>query len=479
MAVPSSGPLDLYGDIATELGVAQNAVSLRAMSQIAGFSTPDEMSEFYGYSSVNYFQEADIFGDGSGIALYNLDGNVGDLSGNYNGRAYTQPIYQAGKFDLSLKLPSQSSTGVWLQNIPDRMLVNSVSFWFKKPSNHPTGEKLLFWLRDGLHTWIGFNNNLLVTRTFNGSTESLSNGISVNDNQWYHFCLVSNGSTKSIYLNGANYQDYSQADYNTNDGYARTWLYHYNTSGISSTCELDQVRIFNKALSPTEVNALFFETPGQCAPQPSNPSGTIANWKLEGNSNDSVGSYNLTANNIVYTTGKFCKGAFFDGAATTGGWLDNYTIANQMFRGNFTLSFWVYQNQNGNGEQMYAHAQDDNNGHLPYLEIRRTQSQILMALRLNNSAGTSVFTNVAYDTWTMITLVVATNQVRFYINGSPIKKQSVVNDYVTNFSGPLSFGRARQNWINNSFYYLNGRIDNPIVLNRALEDFEVTNLYNL
>ena len=51
MAVPSSGELELYGDIGTELGVAQSNVTLHGMSQTAGFTPPDAMSEFYGYSS--------------------------------------------------------------------------------------------------------------------------------------------------------------------------------------------------------------------------------------------------------------------------------------------------------------------------------------------------------------------------------------------------------------------------------------------
>jgi hypothetical protein len=49
MAVPSSGQLRLYADIGTELGVAQSDVSLGTMSNSAGFTDPDAMSEFYGY----------------------------------------------------------------------------------------------------------------------------------------------------------------------------------------------------------------------------------------------------------------------------------------------------------------------------------------------------------------------------------------------------------------------------------------------
>ena len=48
MPLPSSGTLSL-NDIRVELGLAQSNVSLRSMSNTAGFSTPDAVSEFYGY----------------------------------------------------------------------------------------------------------------------------------------------------------------------------------------------------------------------------------------------------------------------------------------------------------------------------------------------------------------------------------------------------------------------------------------------
>lgn len=53
MALPSSGQLSLSA-IAGELGVSLSNVSLRSMSSTAGFSTPDSVSEFYGYSYVTY-----------------------------------------------------------------------------------------------------------------------------------------------------------------------------------------------------------------------------------------------------------------------------------------------------------------------------------------------------------------------------------------------------------------------------------------
>lgn len=48
MPLQSSGPISI-SQIRTELGSA--SASLRALSSLAGFSTPDAMSEFYGYSN--------------------------------------------------------------------------------------------------------------------------------------------------------------------------------------------------------------------------------------------------------------------------------------------------------------------------------------------------------------------------------------------------------------------------------------------
>lgn len=52
MAVKTSGQLSLRYDILAEVGGASFVnLSLRNMSSRAGFSTPDAMSEFYGYSN--------------------------------------------------------------------------------------------------------------------------------------------------------------------------------------------------------------------------------------------------------------------------------------------------------------------------------------------------------------------------------------------------------------------------------------------
>ena len=53
MALPSSGQLSL-NDIRVELQEAQANSSLGTLSNLAGFTDPDAVSEFYGYSYANY-----------------------------------------------------------------------------------------------------------------------------------------------------------------------------------------------------------------------------------------------------------------------------------------------------------------------------------------------------------------------------------------------------------------------------------------
>jgi hypothetical protein len=59
MALQTSGPLSI-NDIRVELGQAQANSSLRSLSALAGFSTPDAISEFYGYGSYNTFSIINI-----------------------------------------------------------------------------------------------------------------------------------------------------------------------------------------------------------------------------------------------------------------------------------------------------------------------------------------------------------------------------------------------------------------------------------
>jgi hypothetical protein len=113
MALPGSGQLSL-GDIAGELGLSLSNLSLRDMSDTAGFSTPDAVSEFYGYGSITYtyyayyaagdpcnFEYYDIYLGSDGVYYALLSGDVYDPMYNSTTDWYEFLYYQPG-LDLNI-----------------------------------------------------------------------------------------------------------------------------------------------------------------------------------------------------------------------------------------------------------------------------------------------------------------------------------------------------------------------------------------
>lgn len=113
MALPSSGQLS-FSAIAGELG-AGSPYSLRSMSNTAGKSTPDSVSEFYGYSAAitytyytNYalndpcdFSYFDIYSGSDG--KYYVDLGTYSLMYNYSpGSYWYEYLYYEPLFDADV-----------------------------------------------------------------------------------------------------------------------------------------------------------------------------------------------------------------------------------------------------------------------------------------------------------------------------------------------------------------------------------------
>jgi len=109
MALPSSGTLR-FSAIQSETESA--TASLRAMSSIAGFSTPDYVSDFYGYINVTFignyaagnpcnYDYWDIYlGVVDGI-YYRFDGTYYDPMYNYTDIWY-EYLYYEPRFDANI-----------------------------------------------------------------------------------------------------------------------------------------------------------------------------------------------------------------------------------------------------------------------------------------------------------------------------------------------------------------------------------------
>lgn len=102
MALPTSGQLSLE-DIATELQVSISDVSLRSMSSSAGFTTPDSVSEFYGYSAAPR----------TNLYYYSNDGVNDYIKGTWSGQTSLHNNDWSIRFFVRQNQTSKSSQQLW------------------------------------------------------------------------------------------------------------------------------------------------------------------------------------------------------------------------------------------------------------------------------------------------------------------------------------------------------------------------------
>jgi hypothetical protein len=96
MALPTSGPLSIL-DIKNQLSIQYDLVppySLRNLSSLAGFSTPDSISEFYGYGGGGT-QYTAAWNTSSKISLGYFEARI---IVNDNEVVYSEGPYQSGTF---------------------------------------------------------------------------------------------------------------------------------------------------------------------------------------------------------------------------------------------------------------------------------------------------------------------------------------------------------------------------------------------
>ena len=98
MALQSSGPISLE-DIATELGVSTTNMSLRSLSNAAGFATPDAISEFYGYAGYTVTSPTtnsaywDFQNSGEGLVFDRSSGTQYSTSADMSLSMWVRPDY--------------------------------------------------------------------------------------------------------------------------------------------------------------------------------------------------------------------------------------------------------------------------------------------------------------------------------------------------------------------------------------------------
>ena len=216
-----------------------------------------------------------ILGDNSCIATYQLDGNANDLSGNYSGTP-TDVSYGAGEFDLAGYYNGSSSEILLPSGAPfdDSDTIKTLSVWAKR--NTLSSRVMFLGISDPQNAARYTVFQVSTTGVLSVSGRELSTDNSwlsqvslTSDTDWHHYVFTYDGSTRKIYYDG---QELTTTEDNNGSANSSSWISYPNYSStvyklgayrevVYSDGQLDQVRIFNRAITAGEVETLFAEQP--------------------------------------------------------------------------------------------------------------------------------------------------------------------------------------------------------------------------
>ena len=435
----------------------------------------------------NTVSKVDPFGDSSGVALYRFENNANDEGDVYNGTPSNVTWGSSGVFNESASFNNTNSYIALQNNSLNFLNEYSLSIWIK--SNGDFNGDTIF--ANYSYSASNTTENGFMLRKMSGNVLRVDNWIN-NANQnfissvipvnvWTHISVVNTQSNIKLYINGIldissltngfNYHA-SNITFPVIGGY----LYENGTIGNSFSGLIDQVRIFNKAILPLEVESLYKERTVICGGQADTldilgDNSCIATYQLNGNANDLSGNYSGTPTDVSYGVGEFDLAGVFNGSSSYV--QTNYSPSYAAI----SHSLWFKANA---ADSANAILYFDNRGGRVDVTINSTSSNSIVndgfeLTRVNCTTATSQWNHLVlvYDNWAASysqgVYSPTTINVTGYLNGNLLG--TITNKPYGQTTG-MRLGRS------GGSYYYEGSIDQIRIFNKALNSTEVTTLYN-
>ncbi len=315
--------------------------------------------------------------------------------------------------------------------------------------------------------------------------------------QWYHVAVTRSGSTFLFYVNGYGIGNGIYPG-PIDDANAPLTL-GYAENNISLDGMLDEVEIFDRALTPAEIQGIFDASAAgkcksQCVPPPPQ---LLSWWPGDGNANDIWGGHSGSlSGNAAYAAGMAGQAFSFNGAP-------GYVIANGTTNidggPQATYDAWVFPNSAPSpGEYFGIFGAGDST--LPTwttqqcrllywnrYEVRAPltgQARFYADCGLDNNenyVGRMTSRSYATDTWHFVAIVFNNGSLDLYVDG-------VLDNGELTGTGGISINTESYNYVwiggtvrhdtTDSWVHFDGRIDEVEVFSRALGQPEIRAIYN-
>jgi hypothetical protein len=306
-----------------------------------------------------------------------------------------------------------------------------------------------------------------------GNTGDYTNG------QWHHFALTRSGSTFTLYIEGvavgtANYTGAVDLS-GGNNNYIGASTGQVTSSRFFWNGQVDEVEIFNRALSATDVANIYAAgSAGKCPCTPP-PNNLVSWWPGDGGTDDIQGGNDGTfVGNPAYASGEVHQAFSFDGASAS---VNVPNSPSLNVGGQLTIDFWIKGDASNSFSGNQGLVATDFYG----LEIENGPVAFYTSTTNGNSfsiASASISTNA----WHHIAGTYDGSNINLYVDGvlqATAPQSGNISPMLANSF--LTIGSEDGRSICPSCVgtrYFNGNIDEVEIFNRALTAAEVLSIYN-
>ncbi len=292
-------------------------------------------------------------------------------------------------------------------------------------------------------------------------------------NTWVYLTVVYDGANIKLYINGVLVKSDTETATPNTSGTQPLYVGSSRTPGSFFPGSIDEVRVYNRALSPDEIKRLYRQTSPQMNASQANKlrQGLVGMWTFDGNDMsgntaiDRSGNANngTLTNGPAKTIGKIGQALNFDG-------VDDYVSGSSVnLSGSpFTISAWIKPKSYTADKQYFSIGSAALNDQA--IHLRETSNTGLRFGMYNDDLNVTV-SNMA-DVWSHVVVTLDSSKVQtVYFNGVSVGSRTAT----AMFTGNSNWNIGR--WVLSGTENWDGLIDEVRVYNRALTEAEIKQLY--